>query len=81
MSIYRDLLNSIFTDYKINIDQNPTENHVMTIEHEEILGQFLDYTGIDPEGLKEILVKWYVNMWNTKEIIIWIIIKLALWIT
>lgn len=44
-----------------NPDYNPVKFHPMTVEHEEVLGQFLDRTGFDYEELKRILVLGYVE--------------------
>lgn len=60
MSTKSMLMEEIFYDYECNLDENPAERHAMTVEHEEVLGQFLDFTGIDPEQLKNILVDGYI---------------------
>ena len=60
MNIRDDLIKDIFYDTDINLDENPAERHTMTLEHEEVLGQFLDRTGVDPEKLKEILINGYI---------------------
>ena len=60
MSVKTMLMEEIFYDHECDLDENPAERHAMTVEHEEVLGQFLDFTGIDPEQLKDVLVEGYV---------------------
>lgn len=61
MSLKDKIMEEIFYDNEeIDIDSNPSEYHAMTNEHEEVLGQFLDFTGIDPEELKHVLVEGYI---------------------
>ena len=65
MNIKDRLIEDIFYEIELDLDENPAERHAMTIDHEEILGQFLDRTGISPEKLKEILVNGY--LYNIKH--------------
>lgn len=60
MSLKRELMEQIFYDHDCDLDENPAINHAMTVEHEEVLGQFLDFTGIDPDELKIVLVEGYI---------------------
>lgn len=56
MSLKKDLMEEIFYEHECDLDENPAENHAMTTEHEEVLGQFLDYTGMSAEELRSVLV-------------------------
>ena len=47
-------------------DRNAVEYHAMTGEHTEILGQFLDFTAMNVEQLKECLVSGYLSMDRSK---------------
>ena len=62
MSLKNELIKEIFyeDDYDLDLDENPSYKHAITNEHEEVLGQFLDFTGIDPEELKNVLVEGYI---------------------
>ena len=60
MSYIRDTMEDVYYDRDIDLDENLVDHHAMTNEHIEILGQFLDYTGVDPERLKRLLVQGYV---------------------
>jgi hypothetical protein len=40
---------------------NAVEYHAMTGGHTEILGQFIDYTAVDEEELKNILIRGYID--------------------
>ncbi len=60
MSYIRDVMKDIYYECDIDLDKNLVDKHAMTNEHVEILGQFLDYTGVDPERLKRILVQGYL---------------------
>lgn len=62
MSIRDELINDIFYDSDILLEENPEDHHAMTVVHEEVLGQFLDRTGITPEELKGILVDGYLKL-------------------
>lgn len=57
------IYDTIFYSYDLDdIEKlNPAERHAMTVEHEEILGQFLDFTGMDVKQLKNILVLGYLE--------------------
>ena len=46
--------------------RNSVEYHAMTGEHTEILGQFLDFTAMDTEQLKECLISGYLSMDRSK---------------
>lgn len=58
------IIGQIFHKYNsIEIYERDAVNyHAMTSEHTEILGQFLDYTGMDVEQLKKCLAKGYLQM-------------------
>lgn len=60
MSLKDQLMEEFFYDHECDLDENPAERHAMTLEHEEVLWQFLDRTGVDPEKLKEILINGYI---------------------
>ena len=59
---------NIFHDYDSEEvwRRNSVCYHDMTDEHAEILGQFLDYTAMDIEQLKECLVSGYLSMDRSK---------------
>lgn len=59
-NLIRDAIFYLYNFDNIN-DTNPIEKHAMTIEHEEILGQFLDFTGMDVEQLKKVLILGYLE--------------------
>lgn len=60
MSLKNKLIDEIFYDHECDTDDHPEDFHAMTNEHEEVLGQFLDFTGISPEELKHVLVEGYM---------------------
>lgn len=60
MSLKRELMEEIFYEHECDLDENPAENHAMTVEHEEVLGQFLDFTGMSADELKSVLVEGYI---------------------
>ena len=68
MNIKKTILDNIFHDYDLEevFCRNPVDYHAMTGEHTEILGQFLDYTAMDVEQLKECLVSGYLSMDRSK---------------
>lgn len=55
---------NIFHEYDSNslFDRNIEEFHNMTKDHTEILGQFLDFTAMSIEQLKECLLSGYIHM-------------------
>ena len=68
MDIKKTISDNIFHDYDSEEvwSRNSVEYHAMTGEHAEILGQFLDYTAMDVEQLKEYLVSGYLSMDRSK---------------
>ena len=68
MNIKKTILDNIFHDYDLEevFCRNSVDYHAMTSEHTEILGQFLDYTAMDVEQLKECLVSGYLSMDRSK---------------
>ena len=58
-----ELKDSIFRPYNKEraFKRNAVEYHAMTGGHTEILGQFIDYTAIDEEELKDILIRGYID--------------------
>ena len=68
MNIKLIISDNIFHDYDSEEVwcRNSVEYHAMTGEHAEILGQFLDYTAMDVEHLKECLVSGYLSMGRSK---------------
>ena len=68
MDIKKTISDNIFHDYDSEEvwRRNSVEYHAMTGEHTEILGQFLDYTAMDVEQLKESLVSGYLSMDRSK---------------
>ena len=53
---------------KVFEERNAVDYHAMTSEHTEILGQFIDYTAMDVEQLKECLISGYLAMDRIKFI-------------
>lgn len=49
-------------DYYEVIHQDACEMHNMTGEHTEILGQFLDFTAMTPNELKDVLIDGYMSI-------------------
>lgn len=66
--IKQTISDNIFHDYDSNevLDRNTIEYHGMTGEHTEILGQFLDFTAMNVEQLKECLISGYLSMDRSK---------------
>lgn len=66
--IKQTISDSIFCDYTPEEvwDKNAVEHHVMTSEHTEALGQFLDFTAMNVEQLKECLISGYLSMDRSK---------------
>ena len=66
--VKQNVSENIFYDYNSEdvLERNAVEYHAMTGEHTEILGQFLDYTAMDVEQLKECLVSGYLSMDRSK---------------
>ena len=63
MDIKKTISDNIFHDYDSEEVQrrNSVDYHDMTDEHAEILGQFLNYTAMDVEQLKECLDNYSHN--------------------
>lgn len=55
MSLKDELMKEIFDD-SLDLD----DEKILTIEHVRVLEQFLDYTGIDPQQLKHVLVDGFI---------------------
>ena len=68
MDIKKTISDNIFHDYDSEevFCRNSVDYHAMTGEHTEILGQFLDYAGMNVEQLKERLVSGYLSMDRSK---------------
>ena len=68
MDIKKTISGNIFHDYDSEevFCRNSVDYRAMTSEHTEILGQFLDYTTMDVEQLKECLVSGYLSMDRSK---------------
>ena len=67
--VKQNVSENIFYDYNSEDvwERNAVEYHAMTGEHTEILGQFLDVTGMDVEDLKECLINGYLNRIMNKK--------------
>lgn len=54
----KEVKESIFYPYNLYevFCRDAVDYHAMTGEHTEVLGQFIDRTGIDPDALKDILI-------------------------
>lgn len=61
--IKKNVSENIFYEYNSEEvgERNACEYHAMTGEHTEVLGQFLDSTGMDVEQLKECLINGYID--------------------
>ena len=68
MAIKKTISDNIFYDYDSEevFCRNSVDYHAMNGEHTEILGQFLDYTAMDVEQLKECLISGYLSMDRSK---------------
>ena len=62
--------NSIFHEFDSDkiFERNAVDFHAMTSEHTEILGQFIDFTAMDVEQLKECLISGYLSVDRIKFI-------------
>ena len=69
-NIKQMISNNIFYEYDFDevFERNAVDFHAMTSDHAEILGQFLDFTAMDVEQLKECLISGYLSMDRTKFI-------------
>lgn len=69
-NIKQMISNNIFYDYNPDeaFERNAVDFHAMTSDHTEILGQFIDFTAMDTEQLKECLVSGYLSMDRSKFI-------------
>ena len=69
-NIKQMISNNIFYDYNPNevFERNAVDFHAMTSDHTEILGQFIDFTAMDVEQLKECLISGYLSMDRSKFI-------------
>lgn len=64
--IKRQITENIFHEYDADISIE--DFHNMTKAHTEILGQFLDFTAMNVEQLKECLISGYIHMDRNKFI-------------
>lgn len=69
-NIKQMIYNNIFYEYDSDevFERNAVDFHAMTSDHTEILGQFLDFTAMDIEQLKECLISGYLSMDRSKFI-------------
>ena len=69
-NIKQIISDNIFYDYDFDevFERDAVNYHVMTCEHTEILGQFMDFTAINVEQLKECLISGYLSMNRSKFI-------------
>lgn len=69
-NIKQVITNNIFYDYNLDeiLERDAVNFHAMTSEHTEILGQFIDFTAMDVEQLKECLISGYLSMDRSKFI-------------
>lgn len=69
-NIKQMISNNIFYDYNQDeaFERNAVDFHAMTSDHTEILGQFIDFTAMDVEQLKECLISGYLSMDRSKFI-------------
>lgn len=69
-NIKQMISNNIFYDYNSDevFERNAVDFHAMTSDHTEILGQFIDFTAMDVEQLKECLIRGYLSMDRSKFI-------------
>ena len=68
--IKRQITVNIFHEYDADLvfNRNIEDFHNMTKAHTEILGQFLDFTAMNIEQLKECLISGYIHMDRNKFI-------------
>ena len=69
-NIKQMISNNIFYEYDSDevFERNAADFHAMTSDHTEVLGQFLDFTAMDVEQLKECLTSGYLSMNRAKFI-------------
>lgn len=69
-NIKQMISDNIFYDYDSDeiFERNAVDFHAMTSDHTEVLGQFIDFTAMDVEQLKECLISGYLSMDRTKFI-------------
>lgn len=69
-NIKQMISNNIFYEYDSDevFERNAVDFHAMTSDHTEILGQFLDFTAMNVEQLKECLISGYLSMNRAKFI-------------
>lgn len=69
-AIKRQITENIFHEYDTDLvfSKNIEDFHNMTKVHTEILGQFLDFTAMSIEQLKECLISGYIHMDRNKFI-------------
>lgn len=69
-NIKQMISDNIFYDYDLDeiFERNAVDFHAMTSDHTEVLGQFIDFTAMDVEQLKECLISGYLSMDRTKFI-------------
>ena len=68
----QNVMDEIFHDYGTEVFQrNAIDYHAMSDEHTEILGQFMDHTGMSVDELKDCLVTGYLMRMqlNKKEVL------------
>lgn len=57
----QNVMDEIFHDYDTEVfRRDAVDFHAMTGEHAEILGQFIDHTGMSVDELKDCLVTGYL---------------------
>lgn len=61
---YKQLKDDIFYRYDSNeiFGRDAVEFHAMSYDHTEVLGQFIDRTGMNAEQLKDCLVRGWCNI-------------------
>ena len=63
---YEQLKDDIFYGYDFDevFGRDAVEFHAMSYDHTEVLGQFIDRTGMNAEELKDCLLKGWINFTN-----------------
>lgn len=59
---YKEVKEKFFYKYDLDevLNRNAVDFHMMTGEHTEVLGQFMDNTGMNVEQLKDCLIKGWL---------------------
>ena len=61
--LYNQLKEDVFYEYDLDevLGRDAVEFHAMGYDHTEVLGQFIDRTGMNAEELKDCLLKGWIR--------------------